>query len=67
MLNSPARNASATDSPAKISGVALTAVSESGLKTGLTVPSLNAVPSDFCWKMAATVCGLKIEPSNIAT
>ena len=67
MLNRPARNASATDSPARISGVALTAVSDSGLKTALTVPSCRAVAIDFCWNSAPTVCGLKIEPSKMAT
>ncbi len=67
MLNSPARNAMATDRPARISGVALTAVSDSGLNTALTVPSEKAVASDFCWNSAPTVCGLKMAPSNIAT
>ena len=35
MLNRPARKARPTDRPVKISGVALTVVSESGLNTAL--------------------------------
>ena len=67
MLNRPARNASATDRPVRISGVALTAVSDSGLNTALTQPSCSAVASDSCWKSAASVCGLKMAPSKMAT
>ena len=67
MLNRPARNATATDRPARISGVALTAVSDSGLNTALTVPSCRAVDRDFWWNSALTVCGLKMAPSKMAT
>ena len=35
MLNRPARKARPTDRPVRISGVALTAVSDSGLNTAL--------------------------------
>src|ERR1700759_3945463 len=67
MLNRPARNATATDRPARISGVAWTQVSDSGLNTELTVPSEMATENDFCWNNADTECGLKIAPSKMAT
>ena len=67
MLNRPARNATATDRPARISGVALTAVSDSGLNTALSAPSCSAVDIDFCWNSADSVCGLKMAPSKMAT
>ena len=46
---------------------ALTAVSDSGLKTALTVPSCSATDIDRWWNSAATVCGLKMAPSKRAT
>ncbi len=67
MLNRPVWNAIATERPARISGVAKTAVSDSGLNTELIVPSCSATDSDFWWNSEATVCGLKIEPSKMAT
>ncbi len=47
--------------------MANTAVSDSGLNTALIVPSCSATDIDFCWNSEATVCGLKIEPSKMAT
>jgi hypothetical protein len=66
MLNRPARYGSATASPVSISGVACTAVSDSGLNTADRYPSWTAVDIDACWKSAETVCGLMIDPSNSA-
>src|ERR1022692_2893268 len=56
MLNSPVRNAIATDRPVRISGVALAAVSDSGNKIAAIDPP---------WNAALTVDGLRIAPSNI--
>ena len=67
MLNRPARNATATDRPARISGVAWTNVSDSGLNTALSAPSCSATDIDFCASSALTVCGLKMAPSKMAT
>ena len=67
MLNRPAWYGSATASPVRISGVAWTAVSDNGPKTALRYPSWIAVEIEACWNSAATVCGLKIDPSNSAT
>ncbi len=53
MLNRPARKARPTDSPARISGVALFSVSEIGPKMPASVPF-------------PAVLGLKIAPSNSA-
>ena len=58
MLNIPARNATATDRPVRMSGVASNAVSDSGKKIAAIEPP---------WKAAETVAGLTIEPSNSAT
>ena len=57
MLNMPARKASATARPARMSGVALTVVSDRGLKIAAVEPP---------WKAADIVCGLMMAPSNIA-
>ena len=67
MLNRPAWYGSATASPVRISGVAPTAVSDSGPNTADRYPSWIAVLIDDCWNSAATVCGLNTEPSNSAT
>ena len=67
MLNRPARNATATDRPVRISGVALTAVSDSGLNTALSAPSCSATDIDFCASSVDSVCGLKMAPSKMAT
>jgi hypothetical protein len=53
MLNRPARNASPTPRPPRISGVALTRVSEMGPRMPASVP-------------LAAVFGLKIAPSKRA-
>ena len=66
MLNRPAWYGSATASPVRISGVAWTAVSDSGLNTADRNPSWIAVENEACWKSAATVCGLNTDPSNSA-
>src|SRR5215467_11123208 len=67
MLNIPAWYGRATASPARISGVAPTAVSDSGPNTADRYPSWIAVPIDACWNNADTVCGLNTDPSNSAT
>src|SRR5262245_26149449 len=67
MWNIPAWYGRATASPARISGVAPTAVSDSGANTADRYPSWIAVPNDACWNNADTVCGLNTDPSNSAT
>ena len=47
--------------------MACTHVSDSGLNTALRKPSWIAALIEACWKSVETVCGLKIDPSNIAT
>ena len=58
MLNTPVLNPMATPTPARMSGVAETSVSEIGVNT-----AVQPCPVETAWLTAE---GLKIDPVNIA-